>query len=268
MSLTPAPQIQQAPRSGIIQKLRQQQQTEEVYAIDNSGDKQKTIKTSRNSEQQYSSSSESSPSITAELHSVYENENKSNDNSIKHNIFDNETSEYGDFFTDLTLEELEEAEEYCNDLFQHKIGYHLTHGTLHKLFLMVEPSYSALTEEEAEKFITKLFDNFKKEYTSEEKQYLQKRYPFRYKPYDNEEGAFYELHEVYKANPLILKEKYVLTRFTKKDSFEKKLVFSRIPYEVLQYTKEHFSKENPLYIPYIEREMNKINQCKYSNLFK
>ena len=217
---------------------------------------------------QYSSSSKSSPSITPELHLVDEAENKSNDNSIKHNVFDDETSEYGDFFTDLTLEELEEAEEYCDCLFQNKIGSHLTIDTLHKTFLRIQPNSKTLTEEKAREFITELFDNFKKEYTPEEEQHLQAKYPFRYEPYNDKEGAFYELHELYKANPLILTEKCLLTRFTKKDSFEKKLVLSRIPYEVLQYTKKYFSENNSLYIKFIEKEMSEINQCKYSSLFK
>ena len=219
-------------------------------------------------QQQYSSSPKSSPSVIPELHLVDGNENESNDNSIKHNIFDNETSEYGDFFTDLTLEELEEAEEYCDYLIQKKIGSHLTIDTLLKTFLRIQPNSKTLTEEKAREFITELFDNFKKEYTPEEEQHLQTKYTFRYEPYNDKEGAFYELHELYKANPLILTEKCLLTRFTKKDSFEKKLVLSRIPYEVLQYTKKYFSENNPLYIKFIDKEMNEINQCKYSNLFK
>lgn len=167
----------------------------------------------------------------------------------------------------LTEEELGEYEEYCDYLFQEKFGNHLTIDTLHKIFIRIKPNDRTLNEEQAGIFINTLFTNFKKQYTLQEKEDLQKKYPFNCKPYSNQEGALYELHEIYNVNQSILEKKSLSMQFKDIKSFESKLIISRIPYEVLKYTQEYFSQSNSLYKPYIEKELKGFHQNKY-NIFK
>ena len=137
---------------------------------------------------------------------------------------------------------------------------------LYKIFAKITPSSEILNEDKANDFISNLFNNFKRQYTPDEELKLQSKYQFQFNAQNTLEANLYELNKIYNLDKSVLRMKSILNYQEEDDQkkFENGLMLSRIPYEVLRFTKNYFTKLSPLYTPCIERELKNFGKSKYS----
>ena len=207
---------------------------------------QNKIITQELKQQQYSSSPKSSPQISSQTFS------ESLENMKRE-------------FRSLTADEQEEYKEYYNDLFYREHGSMLNYA-LYKIFAKITPSSEILNKDKANDFISNLFNNFKRRYTPDEELRLQNKYQFQFNAQNTLEANLYELNKIYNLDKSVLRMKSILNYQGEDDQnkFENRLMLPRIPYEVLRFTKNYFTKLSPLYTPCIERELKNFGKSKYS----
>lgn len=270
MSLTtiqPTQQIQQAPQSGIIQKLKQQQQSEKSYTIDNSGDKQKTIRTNHNSDQQYLSSSESSPitvstigqkvvdsvirdddgilkQVTASTNNntasmMGSSNDGSNHNSVKFSpqqVLPQAFSESLEYscediereFGDLTINEQEEYKELMAETYLESV----LNSRIEAILVYIWNG----TQRDTKTFIDSVFNALKNPVEKP------RNFELKFNPQYSLEGNLYELNRIYNKDRDVLSAKCILCEGDSK--FEYKILLEQIPKYTIKALKEYFDDDD------------------------
>ena len=206
---TSQPQIQQqAPRSGEIQKLKQQQY-EEFYVANNSDDKQEIIKTNRNSEQQYSSSPKSSPQISSQ--------------TFSESLEDIERE-----FRSLTVDEQKEYKEFMAETYLESI----LNSRLEKTLFYIWDD----TKRDTKTFIDSVFKALENPIEKP------RNFELKFNPQYSLEGNLYELNRIYNKDRDILDAKYILSK--EEFDFKSKILLEQIPKYTLKAVKKYFDRRN------------------------
>lgn len=269
MSLTTiqaTPQIQQAPQSGIIQKLKQQQ-SEKAYTIDNSGDKQKTIRTSHNSDQQYLSSSESSPITVSTIgqkvvDSVIGDDDgilkqvtaSTNNNTASMMGSSNDGSNHNSvkFSTQQVLPQAfsDSLEDICEDI-EREFGDLNTNEQEEYKELMAETYLESVLNSRLEKTLFNIRDNAGQDTKTfidlvfnALKNPVEKPRDFelKFNPQYFLEGDLYELNRIYNKDRDVLSAKCILCEGDSK--FEYKILLEQIPKYTIKAIKRYFDRRN------------------------
>ena len=229
---TSQPQIQQqAPRSGEIQKLKQQQ-SEEVYAIDNSGDKQETIKTNRNSEQQYPSSPKSSPRQV--LPQTFSESLEDSNEEIERE------------FRSLTVDKQKEYKELIAETYLLMVN-----SRIEKTLFYIWDD----TKRDTKTFIDSVFSALENPVEKP------RNFELKFNPQYSLEGNLYELNRIYNKDRDVLDAKYILSK--EEFDFKSKILLEQIPKYTLKAVKEYFNDDD--FKEYSSLVSDKIERLENSN---
>ena len=199
--------IQQTPRSGIIQELKQQQ-SEKVYVADSSSDKQEIIKTSRNSEKQYPSSPESSSQISSQ--------------TFSESLEDIERE-----FKSLTVDEQKEYKELMAETYLSMVN-----SRIEAILVYIRNR----TQQDAKTFIDSVFNALENPIKKP------RNFELKFNPQYSLEGNLYELNRIYNKDRDVLSAKCILHERDSK--FEYKILLEQIPKYTIKAIKEYFDRRN------------------------
>lgn len=198
----------------------------------------KTIRTNRNSEQQYSSSSKSSPSITLELQNNQQHDITKEITEDDHeDTTELSDSIFGDY-NEISFRDLYDSNLYDTYWCNINDMYPLLGDALCQLDDRVGRIITSLGDyrveetnstEKAKEFVDMIFDNIESVKTEKEIEELNKKYVPQFNIEHNDGMNLYDLYRMYHGDVPLLKAKCIIPYYPDDESFEKQLLYRVLP---------------------------------------